>query len=103
MAPVKEHDIAARVQALTLHATGHTRKEIERLTGYSDGGFGKLLLKAKRRGYVPGSSILLEYVVDQKGRGRKEVLTVAKKEEIVSSVTWFERHRTPLDAPKAYH
>lgn len=60
----KEFDVAARVHALALHAAGHTRKDITRLTGYSDGGFGNLLTKAKRRGYVPGSSILLEHVVD---------------------------------------
>lgn len=64
MPPIKEFDTAARVQALTLHATGHSRKKITRLTGYFNGGFSNLLKKAKRRGYVPGLPILLEHVVD---------------------------------------
>ncbi|KAI0593225.1 hypothetical protein F4775DRAFT_578822 [Biscogniauxia sp. FL1348] len=66
-------DVALRSQALTLHAQGASRQEIQQKTGYSPQGFGKLLTKAKSRGYVVGSPVLLKYVENGKRKGRPQL------------------------------
>lgn len=83
----KEYDIALRAQALSLHATGASRAVIQEKTGFSSGGFGKLLTKAKSLGYVVGGPIVSEYVADQPKAGRREALTPAKKDLIIKIVT----------------
>lgn len=85
---MKEFDRGIRIQALTLHQAGHPISVILEKTGYSRTGFYCLLRKAKENGYTPGQGpILLEYVENGEGRGRKPVLTAERKQRLISLLT----------------
>ncbi|KAI1130642.1 hypothetical protein F5Y10DRAFT_262983 [Nemania abortiva] len=83
----QEFDLGVRIQALTLHSEGMSRAQIAQKTGYKPGGISNLVTRAKSRGYRPGGPILLEYVQTAAGRGRKPILTEAKKDEIIELLT----------------
>ncbi|KAI1175778.1 hypothetical protein F4777DRAFT_304995 [Nemania sp. FL0916] len=84
----QEFDPAVRVRALTLHSEGYSRAAILQKTGYTLGGFKKLLAAAKKRGYQPGEgSILLSYVTNEVGRGRKPKLGKEQRQRIIEIFT----------------
>ncbi|KAJ8128344.1 hypothetical protein O1611_g5290 [Lasiodiplodia mahajangana] len=84
----KEFDLGQRIQALTLHSEGYSRKAITERTGYTPSGLSYLITTAKKRGYKPGEGlILLQYVENEPGRGRKPVLTDASKRRIIEILT----------------
>ncbi|AEO55542.1 hypothetical protein MYCTH_36908, partial [Thermothelomyces thermophilus ATCC 42464] len=62
--------IAQRTQALTLHSLGVKASEIEAITGMKKSALRALLLRAQKRGYVPGGPIKDEHVANAPKAGR---------------------------------
>lgn len=65
-----ESSIASRAAALALFGEGIKPKEIETKCGISRVAFAKLLGRARKRGYVPGSPVQMVHVVDAPRSGR---------------------------------
>ncbi|GAP92953.1 hypothetical protein SAMD00023353_0403580 [Rosellinia necatrix] len=84
----REFDMGTRIQALTLHSEGYSRRAIAERTGYTTNGLSYLVAKAKRRGYKPGQGpILREYAETEPGKGRPTILTEERKSKIIAILT----------------
>lgn len=71
----KKHDLAQRVQALTLLDIGMSIEDVGRITGFSRTTLYDLKKRATERGYDPVMVPIIydEYLVDAKRSGRPDI------------------------------